>query len=100
MDVGAELASSEFASSEFVAPDGVVVDTQVVVAAGDDGVPGMDRAPNAPTKPTAPKALTATPAVSRSSFRKAALRARILLSSDIARSCMERTMALVSESPL
>jgi hypothetical protein len=56
-----------------------MVDTQVEVPAEEGDVPGMVRAPNAPNKPTAPKALTATPAVSRSSFRKAAARARILL---------------------
>lgn len=79
MDVSAELVSPEVSSSEFVAPDCLVVDAQVEVPDEEGDVPGMVRAPNAPNKPTAPKALTATPAVSRSSFPKAAPRARILL---------------------
>jgi len=56
----------------------VLVDAQMMGAAADDEAPGMVRAPKAPSKPTLPKALTATPAVIRSSFRKAALRAKIL----------------------
>jgi len=79
MDVAAGLVSSEVSPSEFVESDGLLVDAQVIVLTAEGDVPGMVRAPNAPNKPTAPKALTATPAVSRSSFRKAASRARILL---------------------
>ena len=79
MDVAAELVSSEVSTSEFVESDGPMVDAQVIVLTAEGDVPGMVRAPNAANKPTAPKALTATPAVSRSSFRKAASRARILL---------------------
>ncbi len=55
-----------------------MVDAQVMGAAADGEVPGTVSAPKAPSRPTLPKALTATPAVIRSSFRKAALRARIL----------------------
>lgn len=78
-DVSDEFVSSDVSTSEFAAPDGVMVDAQVEVPAKEGDVPGLVRAPKAPNKPTVPKALTATPAVIRSSFRKAAPRARILL---------------------
>jgi hypothetical protein len=76
-----------------------MVDAQVGVVANDE-VPGMVMAPKAPSRPTLPKALTATPAVIRSSFRNAALRARILSCSDTARCSMEQTIASVSEFAL
>lgn len=79
MDVSDELVSSDVSTSGFVAPDGVMVDAQVVVPVEEGEVPGLVRALKAPSKPTAPKALNATPAVTRSSFRNAARRARILL---------------------
>jgi hypothetical protein len=100
MDVDANCSSSVVASSELVAPEAVVGDAQVVVLATDDDAPGKLRAPTKPSKPTPAKALTATPAVSRSSFLRAALRARILLFSDIGCSCTYRTMRVLGECSL
>jgi len=78
MDVDADCESSVVASSEFVVPGKTVGDTQVVIPATDVETPGELSAPSRPSRPTPAKALTATPAVSRSSFLTAALRARIL----------------------
>ena len=100
MDVDATCSSSVVASSELVAPEALLGEAQVVVPATEVEVPGRFMAPTSPSRPTPAKALTATPAVSASSFLKAALRARTLLFSDIALSCTCRTMPVLDECSL
>lgn len=100
IEVDAVCSSSVVASSELVAAGALLGDAQVVVPATEVEVPGRFMAPTRPSRPTPAKALTATPAVSRSSFLKAALRDRILLFGDIAWSCTFRTMPVLGECSL